>query len=162
MQALSFFLDDELFAVDVIYVEKFVRNIPVTPVVATPDPVIGIANMKGRVITVLSLSTLLKRDAGKAETRSPVSGANAVVFKSLADGDQIALQIDRPGGLLSISDCQQLPPPVAAGPAEKHIITGIAEADGLLYRIIDASALINQDYTADPIIQREINDEKSI
>jgi len=153
LQALSFFIDGELYAADVVYVQKFVRNIPITPVMATPDPVVGIANMKGRVITVLSLAVLISPDIGQAEAMIPGGGANAIVFKSYSDGDQIALRIDKPGGLLAIDDSDIHPLPVTAGTAEQLYVSGIAQLDDKLYRIINAKTIINQENTMGTIKQ---------
>jgi len=141
MQVLSFLIDGELYAADVAYVQKFVRNIPISPVRATPDSVIGIANMKGRVITVLSLAVLMGRDADRPEAPPPGGTVNAIVFKAFSDGDQIALRIDRPGGLLEIGEKQILPNQAASAAAEMPLILGIAEVDGRIYRIIHPSLI---------------------
>ena len=133
MRGLGFIADNELFAVDVTRVQKVARNMVVMPVPTAPCEVVGIANMKGRVVTVLSLAALLGRSRDKGGGIS-VHGAkeiNAVVFKSSTDGnDQMGLLIDKPCDLIEVDDNKILPP-------EQCCISGMTEVNGRLYRIIN-------------------------
>ncbi|MCL2009568.1 MAG: chemotaxis protein CheW [Synergistaceae bacterium] len=141
MRGLSFFADGELFAVDAALVKKVVRNVAFTPIPAAPEAVAGIAGIKGRIVTVLSLAELLgrKRDA------QVVKPAKAVVFKPLTDGgDQMGLLIDKPGGLIDIDENKILPLPRAAEDEEKLCVSGMAEVEGILYRIINVDSIINR------------------
>jgi purine-binding chemotaxis protein CheW len=130
--------DEELFAVDVGLVQKVVRNISFTPIPAAPPAVAGIANLKGGIVTILSLAELLGRERGR-------HAVNAVVFKSDANGgDQMGLLIDKPGDLIDIGENDILPPPLVAKGEEKPCVSGIAEAGGKLYRIIDLDDIKNR------------------
>ena len=138
MRGLSFLLDGELFAVDVTLVRKVVRNITFTPIHAAPGAVVGIANIKGRIVTVLSLAELLGREKS-------AGAVNAVVFKPLTDGnDQMGLLIDKQGDLIDIDENEILPPPRTAGEEEKSCISGMAEVAGTLYRIINIDSIISR------------------
>ena len=138
MRGLSFRADGELFTVDVILVMKVVRNMAFTPIPAAPSAVVGIANMKGRIVTVLSLAELLGRERG-------ARAVNAVIFKPLTDGnDQMGLLIDKPGDLIEINENEILPPPKTADEEESRCISGITEIDGILYRIINIDSIISR------------------
>jgi purine-binding chemotaxis protein CheW len=134
---------------------KVVRNVTVTPVPAAPEAVVGIINLKGMVITLLSLSALLghSRDRGAHGRRT----ANAIIFKPLSDGDdQMGLVIDAPGDLITLEAERIRPLPVNSSRQEKQIIYRLAETDEKLYRIIDLAAIVNtftqtDDTSADPI-----------
>jgi len=143
LRGLSFIINDELYTVDVTGVMKVVRNIAATPVPAVSDEVIGIVNLKGMVITILSLPALLGYKAG-GETHD-INYINAVIFKPVSDGsDQMGLLIDTPGDLVTISkDCIH-PLPVNVTFEEKQILTGLADVDGRLYRIVDISYIVNR------------------
>jgi purine-binding chemotaxis protein CheW len=129
MKALSFLSNGRLYAADVNLVLKFVRNMMVTPVLAAPDAIVGIANLKGKVITVFSLSELLGN--GK---QLHTQAINAVILKS-----ETGLIIDAPGDLIDIDDLLIEPPP-----EENFCISGIAEVEENLYRIIDVDSIINK------------------
>ena len=144
MRCLSFIVDDGLFAADVTLVQKVVRKMAVTPVPPAPDEIIGISNLKGRVVTVLSLYELLghkEKNGGQPITDI----VNAVIFKSFSEGeDQIGLSIDKPGNLIDINDDQICQPSLATGAEESFCISGIAEVDSQLYRIINVDSIINK------------------
>ena len=130
-------MDGELYAVDVTTVERVVRNMVWTKVPAAPDVVVGIANLKGGIVTLLSLAKLLGR-SGEGQT------ANAVVFKPFADGNgQMGLLIDSPGDLITISDSEILPPHTAER-EDSVFVSGLAEIDGKLYRIIDMGTILSK------------------
>ena len=139
MRGLSFTAGGELFAVDVTLVQKVARNMSVTPVPTAPDTVVGITNMKGRIVTILSLAALLGRSRDKAQH------AHAVIFKPFTEGnDQMGLLIDKPGALIDISEDQILPPPITAGNDGELYISGIGEVDRELYRVINVDLIFNQ------------------
>jgi purine-binding chemotaxis protein CheW len=129
--------DGELYAVDVALVQKVVRNIAFTPIPAAPEAVVGIANLKGRIVTVLSLAELLGRKRG-------LDAVNAVVFKPEENSeDRMGLLIDKPGDLIDIAQDDIQPPPLASKGEENPCVSGVAEVDGKLYRIIDVNEITN-------------------
>ena len=135
MRCLSFYAGGEFFAVDVTLVQKVVRNMTFTPIPAAPPAVAGIANIKGGIVTLLSLTELLGRERGKR-------AATAVVFKSLTnENDQMGLLVDQPGDLIDIEESVILPPPLPEEGEEKFCVSGIAETDGKLYRIINIDSI---------------------
>jgi len=138
LNGLSLVMDGEFYAVDVTTVERVVRNMVWTKVPAAPETVAGIANLKGGIITLLSLARLLGRsEAGQT--------ANAVVFKPFANGDgQMGLLIDRPGDLIAIDDSQIIPPHTEGEMEESSIVSGLAEIEGKLYRIIDIDIILSR------------------
>ncbi|MCL2764653.1 MAG: chemotaxis protein CheW [Treponema sp.] len=144
MRGFSFLVNKEYFAVDVDLVQKVTQKMIITPVPTAPDEVIGIANLKGRVITILSLYQLL----GHKERRNneDVSRAvKAVVFKTLSGSeDQIGLLIDKPGNLIDLDDDTIYTPSLPTGAEESFFISGVAEQDDRLYRIIDIDSIINK------------------
>jgi len=162
MRCLSFLVDDDYFAVDVSLVREFARKMTVTPVPSAPDAVIGITNMKGRVITLLNLCELLGRE-DKGFVDDTVS---AILFKSLAgDEDQIGLKIEKTGELIDITDQNAYKPSIALEAEESFCISGIAEVDNELYRVIDIYKIIERykssgDNTADSNLNGGTDDEE--
>jgi len=143
MRGLSFYVNDALYLVDVTLVQKVARNMATTPVPTAPGAVVGIANIKGKIVTVLSLAVLLGRaQSSLVRATEPVS---AVVFKPFAQSDdQMGLLIDKPGDLITVNENSILPPPVTAGAEAESCISGITETEGRLYRIIDTDTIMNR------------------
>jgi len=141
MRGLSFLVGSELYAVDVTLVQKVARKLMITPVPSSPSEIVGIANLKGRVVTVLSLDKIL----GDDELCEAERYINTIVFKSRADnGDQMGLAVDKPGNLLDIDDAEIRPPPLSANDRGSFCISGVAEIDNTFYRIIDIDSIHNK------------------
>jgi len=144
MKCFSFLANNEYFAVDVDLVQKVLRKITVTPVPTASDDVIGITNLKGRVITILNLNVLL----GHSKKQNNVYGSDtikAVIFKTHSGSeDQFGLLIDKPGNLVEIDDKAIRPPSLPTGAKESFCICGIAEIDNRLYRIINIDSIVNK------------------
>ena len=138
MRGLSFIAGGELYAVDVTLVEKVARKLAITPVPSAPYEVIGIANLKGRVVTIMSLIRLLGIDEGKSDELN----LNSIVFKSGSGGDnQLGLAVEKPGNLIDITDDAVRMPNVTTGTEESFCISGVTEIDDKFYRIIDIEAI---------------------
>ena len=138
MRGLSFFDSGEFYTVDVTLVQKVVQNITYTHIPAAPGVVVGIANLKGGIVTLLSLSILLGCDSNN-------SAVNAIVFKPLTDGnDQMGLLIDKPGELIDINENEILPPPVSANEKDNFYISGVIEYSGKICRIINVESIIDR------------------
>ena len=140
MRCLSFTESGGLFAVDVALVMKMAREIIVTPVKAAPPTVMGLANLKGRIVTILNLGALLNERKEEAPSGKKV---NAVVFKPFTEGgDLMGLSIDKPGDLVDIDEESIHEPPRTAG-TETDMLS-MAEAGGKFYRIIDIASIVNK------------------
>jgi len=144
MRYLSFLVNDDRYAVDVSLVQEYARKLSVTPVLTAPDSLFGIANLKGKVITILSLMVLLGRIKDIFEEN--VSDTySAVIFKPFSSGeDQMGLMTDKPLGLIDIPDDDISHPSKAIEHEEGSCISGVAEAEGDLYRIIDFYSIVEK------------------
>lgn len=142
IRSLSFYAEGELFAADVSLVQKITRNIEITPVPTAPSAVAGIANLKGKAITLLRIAALIRLSG--ASERIPEK-AGAVVFKPFSDDDdQMGLIIERPGNLIEIDDAKIVPPPLADGDEAALYISGVSEVNGALYRILDIKSIVDR------------------
>ena len=157
---MSFLINGEHFAADVALVQKIERNLDVTPVPSAPKAVAGIANMKGKPITLLCAAALLNRglDASGDVPRK----VSAVVFKPFAgEDDQMGLLIDRSGDLIEIDEAKLIPPPLVDNVETAFYISGVYELDGTLYRLLDIEAIIGR-FRNGVEPQGGIIDEKSL
>jgi len=144
MRGFSFIVNNEYFVVDVEYVQKITRKMLVTPVPSAPEEIIGIVNLKGRVITILSLYKLLGNKE-KRKIEIDVQEIDTVIFKSFSGSeDHAGLFIDKPGDMIEIDDESIHKPSLPAGAKESFCISGVFEIDNILYRIIDIESIINK------------------
>jgi len=141
VRGLSFTVGGELYAVDVTLVQKVARKLAITPVPSAPKEVIGIANLKGRVVTVLSLDKLL----GTYDSCDMTSYVNTIVFKSSSGNeDQMGLAVEKPGNLIDIENSAIRSPPATADNRESFCISGVTEIEDSFYRIIDVDYILRK------------------
>ena len=144
MKGFCFLVNNEYFVVNVDLVQKVMRKMTVIPVPTAPDEIIGIANIKGRVITIFNLYRLL----GHIERRNMEYSyhmVKAVVFKTFpGNEDQIGLLMDKPGNLIDIDDNAIRSPSLPTGAEESFCISGIAEVNNKLYRILNIESIITK------------------
>jgi len=141
MRGLSFIVGSELYAVDVTLVQKVARKLMITPVPSSPEEIVGIANLKGRVVTVLSLDKIL----GDNQACQAERYINTIVFKSGSGSeDQMGLAVDKPGNLIDINANDIRPPPLNANDKGSFCISGVAEVNNSFYRIIDIDSIHNK------------------
>lgn len=135
---MSFYAGNACYAVDAALVQELVRKLELTPVPAAPGEVLGIANRKGMVVTILSVDALLGRASAQA-----ASTVNAVIFRPFGGvSEQMGLAIDRPGALVQIDD-SEIKPPSGAAAGLSHI-SGLAKLDETPCSIIDMDSIINR------------------
>jgi len=155
MNGLSFTVGSELYTVDVNLVQKVARKLMITPVPSAPSEIVGIANLKGRVVTVLNLCRLLGID----KTDEAARYIHTVVFKSFSSSeDQMGLAIEKPGNLIEIDDADIKPSPLTAGSEGSFCISGVAETNDMFYRIIDIESIWKK-YTHSTDLLSEITSE---
>lgn len=139
IRGLFFIADGGYYVVDIGLVERVVRNVPVTPVPAVSEEVVGIINQRGRVVTVICIAVLLQ--IGRYKKGSTL---NAVILKDFSgQNEQIGFKMQKPGYLLDIDD--ELIEPATADKDLTVIdhISGVVSIEGKYYRILDIASIIS-------------------
>ena len=143
LRGLSFLVDGDMFAVDIALVQKVVRGITVTPVPAAPDTIIGIANMNGRVITLINLYKLLRRRERRSLERA-YKNVNTIVFKSFSGSeDQMGLVINKTEALIEINEDEIRLSTMVAETESVFCISGVIEVGNKICRLINIESIIN-------------------
>jgi len=144
MKGLSFLAGGEFYVADVTSIQKVMRKMAVTPVPSAPDAIVGISNLGGKVITVLDLGEILGH-GGKPGAARVFYDVDAIVFKSFSGGeDQMCLLIDEPGDIIEINENAARMPSLTSGAAGDFCISGVAEVDNRLYRIIKIESILEK------------------
>lgn len=131
----TFSVRDALFALDTAVVEEVVRPRRTTRVAHSPEYVLGIMNLRGKIVTVLDLAQILQ--LGKT-TLTEESRLYLV-----PDGDSMAgLLVDRVGDVIEVDARALEPPPASVRRTEGRFLRGIARAGHRLVTVLDASAVL--------------------
>jgi len=120
IQLATFFLGDELFGVNTLYVQEILTYQEITSVPLAPDYVRGLINLRGQIVTVIDLRCRLgfeKRDDEHA-------GMNLIVN---SEEGLMSLLVDNIGNVLDIPVARLLPPPGTIRGVAVHYIHDVCQ-----------------------------------
>ena len=129
---VEFRLGGELFALPVAQVREILRVHDVTPVPHPPFPVVGVINLRGRVVPLLDLRARLA-----LPTPAPDAESRIVLVES--HERRIGLLVDAVDRVTQLAQSAMQPPEAEAEPAE---IRGLHVADGRETRLLDLAAIL--------------------
>jgi len=124
------------FAIPVGAVSAVARLGAVTRTPGAPDFMLGLSNVRGRILAVLSLARRFD------PTSRQIEGSPFVVIVE-ALGRSAALAVDRIFTVIDARAEDVLPTPVQLDASIAQFTLGVLRRDGLLAPIVDASALLD-------------------
>jgi len=95
---VAFYLDEKLYGINSKSVSEVTTSLPVTPLPNVPDWLLGIANLRGDLITVIDLRKLWKKN-----TPTPLK-TRLIVFHSEKNDCSIAFVVDRLNEIVTLAD----------------------------------------------------------
>ena len=103
-QYVSFMLRDHEFAVPILHCREILRATSITRIPEAPPQVLGVVNLRGRIVPAVEVRTCLGMG------QSPVTAKSRLVVVELK-GRFFALLVDRVARILKLSCAQLNPPP---------------------------------------------------
>jgi len=104
---LTFYLEGQMFGIDIRLVKEINRKIRYTEIPGAPDFIVGLFNMRGQVVTVLDLASRIQGEKGTIAQHP-----TCIILKNHNDeGEYMGFVVDRTGDVLDIEDdwCEPLP-----------------------------------------------------
>lgn len=136
LQFVTFEMEGEEFAVDVLRVQEIIRPAEVTDLPHCPDFLDGLINLRGKVILIINLRK--RFNYPQVEPKSE----NRVIVVDI-DGEIIGLYVDEVSEILRISPDVVEPIPVVENKTEKEYLSGMAQIDDRIVVIIDVDKILN-------------------
>ena len=126
----TFFLDEHCFGVPVEHVQEILLAQPMTRVALAPPVVAGLINLRGQIVMTLAL----RRRLGMPERAAEAPSQKVVVS---ADGEPVALLVDRAGDVLAVSPDDFEAPPETLRPSLRLLLRGAYKLPGKLLLVLD-------------------------
>jgi purine-binding chemotaxis protein CheW len=127
---------DEMFGLPVESVQTIFRIEGVTPVPLGPAEVEGLVNLRGRIVTAVSL----KRRLSKTPLQS-ARGALAVGLEH--NGESFALIVDEVGDVVTCEESAQIAPPPHIDPIRAKLTSNYYRLDDRIVPILDMDAIFD-------------------
>jgi purine-binding chemotaxis protein CheW len=127
---------DEMFGLPVQSVQTIFRIEGVTPVPLGPADVEGLVNLRGRIVTAVSL----KRRLSKA-TAASARGALAIGIEH--DGENFALIVDDVGDVITCEESAEIARPPHIEPLRARLTSAYYRLDSRILPILDMDAVFD-------------------
>ena len=134
-QFLTFTLDNQDFAIDILQVQEIRNFTTITPIPNSPTEVMGVINLRGTVVPVIDLRTALSFEPAK-------DFKFAVIIVANIDTHVVGLVVDAVSDVIDLDAGDVEPPPAFVSQKEPQIVRGIAKSDDRLISILSVSQFV--------------------
>jgi purine-binding chemotaxis protein CheW len=131
---VTFDLGAQSYALPIAAVREVLPFIAVEPVPMAPPLVLGVINLRGRILTVIDLHRRLGIDTPAVEQ------AAAIVLETR--GQMLALRIDRVRDMFALADAAIVRVPRAAGCGGDRVVFGLVKRAGEMLTLLDSDQLV--------------------
>jgi len=152
VQAVVFKLGNELYALPAAEVREVVRMQPITPLPKAPAFLVGVIDLRGRVVPVMDLRKQFERPAGATTDRARILIAR--LPSATRRRGWVGLIVDGVEEVASIPHATIQPPPeFVTSQLRENYLAGIARVGSNLVLLLNAQGLL----TPEHIQQLELN-----
>ena len=154
-QYLTFKLEDEVFALDIVKVREVLDFTMVTKVPESPDFMLGVINLRGAVVPVVDMR--LKFKMARAET---TVNTRIIIFEIDIDGETTVLGalVDSVQEVMDLGSDEIEPPPRIGTRLNTKLIKGMGKRDDKFIIILDIDKVFSADELA---MARDIGEESA-
>lgn len=131
-----FMLGDSSFGVDARLVQEVVKVGELTAVSNAPDDVVGIRNLRGRIVTVIDMAECLGLGSIDA-------GPDARLLIIENRGETYGFLVDAVTGNVELDEKQVTTPPASMDPSLSSKLFGVWREKGKLLALIDTNRLFH-------------------
>jgi purine-binding chemotaxis protein CheW len=134
-QLATFWLDGDLFGVEVEHVQEVLRSQGITRVPLAPPAVAGLINLRGQVVTAIELRERLGRSPRP-------EGQEAVVIVVRLHGEAVSLLVDSIADVVDVNVRDFEAPPDTLDGAGRELIRGAYKLSGQLLLALDVNRAV--------------------
>jgi purine-binding chemotaxis protein CheW len=141
-QYLTFFLGNEIFAMDIDTVREIIQHASMTIVPLMPDFVRGVINLRGAVVPVIDLQSRFGRASASVGKKTCI-----VIFDASRQGEkqELGLMVDAVSEVIEIADAHIEPTPSFGTSIAREFIRGLGKVDKDFIPIIDTDKALSMD-----------------
>lgn len=133
---LTFFLAGEEYGIEILKVHEIIGMLPITRVPRTPAFILGVINLRGRVIPTIDLRLKFGMEPNEATRETCI-----VVVQ--AAGTQIGVVVDRVSDVLDISADEIEDVPGFGAEVDTSCLLGVAKTAGRVRLLLDIERVLS-------------------
>ncbi|MFL5351031.1 chemotaxis protein CheW [Archangium sp.] len=141
-QYLGFSLAGETYAIELLRIREIIEHVPITRVPGMPPAVLGVINLRGRVVPVVDLA--VKMGMGP---RPITRWTCFVIVEALMDGERTALGLlaDSVSEVLDLGPDDIEPPPTFGTRAPVDYLRGLGRREQRFILLLDLDRMLSAD-----------------
>jgi purine-binding chemotaxis protein CheW len=136
ISTLTVIANGEVFGLPIQTVQTIFRISSLAPVPMGPPDVAGLVNLRGKIVTAVSLRRRLKMINDSVEP-------NALAIGIEHKGEYFCLVVDQVGEVLALDDTKKIPIPPHFDPERLRLTTEFYRVGKMLIPVLDVSALFD-------------------
>lgn len=136
ISTLTVLANGEVFGLPIQTVQTIFRISSLAPVPLGPPDVAGLVNLRGKIVTAVSLRRRLKMTNDEVEP-------NALAIGIEHKGEYFCLVVDQVGEVLALDDTKKIPIPPHFDPERLRLTTEFYRVGKMLIPVLDVSALFD-------------------
>lgn len=136
ISTLTVLANGEVFGLPIQTVQTIFRISSLAPVPLGPPDVAGLVNLRGKIVTAVSLRRRLKMTNDAVEP-------NALAIGIEHKGEYFCLVVDQVGEVLALDDTKKIPIPPHFDPERLRLTTEFYRVGNMLIPVLDVSALFD-------------------
>lgn len=139
-QYLSFYIKDEMFAINVFYVKEIIQYTQITRVPMMQSFLVGITNIRGNVISVIDLADRLVLNQSSVDKKTCI-----ITIETMIEGEEteIGIVVDVVDQVYDILEDHRMDAPEFGSKIRKDFISMIAKIDDKFITLLDMDAILN-------------------
>ena len=142
LQCVTFELNGETYALDVMRVQEVLKVGEISPVPGAPEYVLGIINLRGKVVTVIDARLRLGLPYAEGTEASRI-----IVLE--AAGQDVGIQVDSVAEVMQIPRADIDPSPSVGNEDSAQYIEGVGSREQELIIVVDIDKLLSEEEWAD-------------
>ncbi len=154
-QFLTFLLDGEVFAINILNIREILEYSPLTPVPMTPDFIEGVLNLRGSVVPVINLALRFEK------TASEITKRTSIVIVEINHDEQkldMGVIVDIVNEVIEIPQIE--PAPTFGASIRTDFIEGMGQVNNGFTIILDLNHVLSVDELS--ILQTQTQQENKV
>ncbi len=136
LQLCSFQLADALFGLDTMLVQEIIKVPEITKVYQAPEEIIGIINLRGKIVTIIDLAI-------KLDLPTEVETNNRRIIIVESHNEPFGLMVDSINDVIHINSDDLGPAPANVSITQGRFITGVFRDEEQLIAILNIEEIVS-------------------
>ena len=135
LQLCSFQLADALFGLDTMLVQEIIKVPEITKVYQAPEEIIGIINLRGKIVTIIDLAI-------KLDLPTKVEASNRRIIIVESQNEPFGLMVDYINDVIHIDGNELGPAPANVRIIQGRFITGVFRDEDQLIAVLNIEEIV--------------------